>query len=206
MFANNFLKKYVKNNIDIDGYIYENTVTNFTTPYGQIPDDKNNRLVMSVEGQEIGHMYSTLQANITEFKRLTSPFTRDQVQAMVLLHQANLVLDTTYFQDSLLSTLQYYSVRSSEADYLFMSSLNSEQNIPLDSFSLVHVIVLLRDIDGGLYEAKLRLLLSSTYINQEDETGIIGMNILFENSNYDHEDDTHKDQSLIVTDREFLKK
>jgi serine/threonine protein kinase len=201
-----YFDEFVSNNIAEDGYIYEFSAVNATSPYGPVPDDKGGRLVSVIDTQQIGNFYLLSGTNEKRFKEITSPFSADFVEVLQALDDMYRITNKTIFKDAFERSLDYYLAKmdSHKIDYLFVSSLNGKENIPTETLSTVKIIRLLKNEKKEIYLNKMKALLSSRYFRAEGEKGILKGNVLFEGMGYVYSDESRKDQTMLEADALFL--
>jgi serine/threonine protein kinase len=202
---NSLVTKFVRNNIDTDGYIYDVAGGEyFTSNY--LSSEKWTKLVTPLENTPIGTYFDAAGSNIDFFKNVTSPFSKDFMEVLLTLQKMYLVTGDETYKLAFERSLKYYSLRlpSTGADYLFVSYLNSENSIPIDILTTVKTLYIFRDYDFHMYHQKLQLLLSKKYFRGEDKHAVLKGTVLIENNNYVHSDETKKNQSTIEVDALFL--
>jgi hypothetical protein len=89
-------------------------------------------------------------------------------------------------------------------DFLFVSSVKKENNIPKDTLSEIKSLYFFEKEDSNIYRENLKALLTKEYFRSEDEKGIITENVYIENMRYENTDLKLRNQSLIETDALFL--
>jgi hypothetical protein len=91
-------------------------------------------------------------------------------------------------------------------DYLFVSKINKENDIPKDTLATVKSIYIFKEEEEEreVYFKKLKTLLSSEYFRKEDEAGILRGSVMLDSINYIPTDELRKNQSLITADALFL--
>jgi len=156
---------YIKNNIDSDGYIYEYSTVNATSPYGPVPDAKGNRLVTEIEVYHIGSYYLLSEENNKTFKNITSLFSRDFVQGLLALQDLYKITNNAVYKNAIDRTINYYIERLPEdkTDFLFVSHFNEENEIPKDTLAAIKAITFFKETDKDTYYQNLRAILSSKY-------------------------------------------
>lgn len=197
---------YMEHNIDANGYVYEYTLVNATSPYGPMPDAKMSKLVTSFEEYQTGGYIPLGILDEEEFKRTTAIFSRDFAEAMQVLDELYRITDKTMYPESLGLIHEHYKERMSDdnVDFLFVSHLNQQNNIPKDTLGAVKAVTFFKGFDKELYYQKLKALLSAEYLRTEKENGIVSQSVFLKDNRYEHSDETTKNQSLILTDRLFL--
>lgn len=205
-FSKSFMLNYIKNNIDYDGYVYEVSNTNATSPYGHVPDSKWNRLVTPVETHAIGNYYVLSEKNKRTYKNVTSMLSRDFLQGSLMFRRLYLITNNPIYKNAINKTSSYYASRLpyDKTDYLFVSYLNKKNNIPKDTLADVKAIHFFKISNKEIYHQKLKAILSSKYFREEKENGILQSSVLIQGSTYDHSDATIKNQTLMITDTLFL--
>jgi len=208
-FYTHYIKTFIKNNIDTDGYIYEYASVNATSIYGPVEDDKLGRLVtplVSSEVHPIGNYLLLSSLDTALFKNITSPFSKDFLEVLVELRSMYIITNNTVYGDAYKKASRYYIDRlpKDSTDYLFVSYLNEDNNIPKDTLSTIRSLYLFRNTDEMIYKNKLHSLLTAEYFRKEKERGLLSGNVLIDNVVYVHSDETKKNQTLIESDALFL--
>jgi hypothetical protein len=114
--------------------------------------------------------------------------------------------NNSYYALVIGKTYSYYLEKTPDdnIDYLFISNISAENNIPRDTLAAVKSLYLFKNYDNESYRKKLQSLLSPNYFRSEKEKGILSGSVWIENERYDNTDLTMRNQSLIVTDALFL--
>jgi serine/threonine protein kinase len=201
-----YVKDFITNNIGDDGYIYEYSTVNATTPYGPVPDEKGGRLVFPIENIPIGQVIFTPGISDEKLKEAASPFSRDFVDSLSALKEIYETTGNPLYKEAFDRSLGYYLSKMPEdyVDYFFISDFNKENSIPKDTLAAVKAIALLKENNNSAYYNKAVALLSKTYFRSEKEKGILSKSIYLESANYVHTDEGNKDRTIMETDAFFL--
>lgn len=205
-FSEDIMGHYLENNIDDDGYVFEFSMINATSPMGPVPDSKQSKLVSNLGSKQIGTFVQISDFSDEVFKNITGIFSRDFGELLLRLDVLYEITNNTIYSKHLTYTSQYYIERIGydDIDFLFVSELNEENDIPKDTLGAVKAISFFKEFDEEIYHQKLEALLSSKYVRKEADDGVLSGSIWIEVIFYDHYDETIKNQSLILTDKLFL--
>ena len=204
-FSEKLSKKFIINNIDRDGYVYL-AATLVENEDGTLNYERWGKLVTSFDIYSIGMYYGLFNISESKFKSITSPYSRDFVQVMLTLYDVNMYSKNYLYTDTLDSVSKYYldSSSSDYIDYLFVSNINEENNIPKDTLATVQSLYFFENNNSSIYYYKLRGLLSSKYFLKENEKAILTNSVIIENMRYDNTNRKLRNQSIIDTDALFL--
>jgi len=204
-FYNILTRAFIKNNINSDGYVYL-SVSNEELPNGSVYADKWSKLVTPIGSYPIGVYYEF--ANISEnyFKNITSIFSRDFVGVLITLQDMYIATEEKDYGIALDKAQDYYIAHLplDKTDYLFVSSLNEENDIPKDTLADVKSLYYFKDENTTIYREKLKALLSSQYFRNENKNGILDGSVYIEDMRYENTDLKLRNQSIIETDSLFL--
>jgi uncharacterized protein YyaL (SSP411 family) len=202
-FYNMLVKYFIKNNIDSDGYMYL-SVDAETLENGSIQYAKWGRLVTPLGANPIGNYFEN--NNESMFKNVSSLFSRDYLEVLITLQDMYITTNDTNYHIALNKTESYYirNMPLDKVDFLFVSSVKKENNIPKDTLSEIKSLYFFEKEDSNIYREKLKALLTKEYFRSEDEKGIITENVYIENMRYENTDLKLRNQSLIETDALFL--
>lgn len=193
----------INNNLDKDGYLYLYSQINFTTPQGvQLSDSRMNRLLVELDAQDIGSLVSITEENVDEYRDITGIFARDYLLTLNSLIKLYNVTKDHYYLEFVDLMVEYYENNSYLQDRLFLSKEIS--NNPIDNLALIRSISFYKKYDLNKYKSKLLELLQSDNFRKEDENAIIKNVIYIDGIFYNFKDDFVKNQSLIISDNEFL--
>ncbi|MFW6273054.1 MAG: hypothetical protein ACOC2U_04685, partial [bacterium] len=202
-FVENFMHKFIKNNIADDGYVYEITQSNATTPNGaKLPDDKGGWATKNVGDTPPGAMLFKSKFKGEEFKNCASIFSRNHLELLLLLNKLRNITNKEIYSDAFHKTMDYYleKIPSNSVDNLFLVRNNSV--VPYDTLAAVKSALLFKKVHQELYYNKLEALLTPEYFS--DGNGILTKSVRIKKVTYNAFDKNTKNQSLSVTDRLFL--
>jgi len=208
-FYNNLTINFIDNNIDSDGYIYSSVT--ISSSNDSISYDKWGKLVTPIDTNPIGNYIGFSNMSEQNFKNVASILSRDYIEVMLTIKNMykinnHWINNNSYYVSIIGKTYSYYLEKTPDdnIDYLFISNISAENNIPRDTLAAVKSLYLFKNYDNESYRKKLQSLLSPNYFRSEKEKGILSGSVWIENERYDNTDLTMRNQSLIVTDALFL--
>jgi serine/threonine protein kinase len=205
-FFDGYVRDFIKNNIDSDGYVYMFASVNASSPYGDIPDTKAGWRIVSTSEFSIGIPVELNENNANEFKSIAGMYTKDYIEIILTIDK---IYDSTRnfeYYDSKNTLLSYYMNNSEpvRTDYIFISSGKNKNEIPRDSLSTIKAIELFQKYDNNNYYNKLRNFVSNENFKTENEKGIIRGNVYVAGINYANAAENNKNQTTIFADASFL--
>ena len=203
-FYTNLTRNFIDNNIDSDGYIYSSVSVILSS--NSVSYDKWGKLVTLVGTYPIGTYFELSNNSERTFKSVTSLLSRDYLEVLLAIKDMYRIDNDPHYVSVLSKTCRYYLEKTpaDNIDYLFISDMSKENNIPKDTLTAVKSLYLFKSINSELYRKKLQSLLSAKYFRSEKEKGILSESVWIENERYDNSDLNLRNQSLIETDALFL--
>ncbi|MBN1175566.1 serine/threonine protein kinase [Candidatus Woesearchaeota archaeon] len=201
-FVDSYMRGYLSNNVDDDGYVYSLSMSNFTLPSGLVlPDDKSGLAIIKMGNHNLGEFVSVNELNESDFKSSTSVFSVDYLVLIDLLSfLVNLTEDDFYIDYYAFLRDSYFEYQID--DFVFIS-YNTFIDYPLDSLSKVYSINVFSD-DSYFVNKKIQALFNSN-INLESKNGLLsGVALLASGRIYDNSLDSYKNQTYILADYYFL--
>lgn len=193
----NHISEFITHNIDLK-YIYDATMVNATTPMGKMPDTKWTKLFMPFDDRVAGRFLTLSDENKNYFKNITSVYSRDYLQSIIMLHKLYVVTNGSTYLENRDILLNHYL--SYEDDKLFLCD---SCDIPDDTYATMRLIKYYK-VSSTNHKSKLIELLNSNKFNLESENGVLTGSVYLPLMKYDFAASENEDQTLIFTDKLFL--
>ena len=163
-------------------------------------------MVTPIGNYPIGVYFEYVNISEKDFKNVTALFSRDFMGVLITLQDMYIATEEKDYGVALDKAQDYYIAHLplDKTDYLFVSSLNEENDIPKDTLADVKSLYYFKDENTTIYREKLKALLSDNYFQREKKKGVLTGSVFIDSMHYDNSDMNQRNQSIIETDSLFL--